>query len=136
MENKSSQNFGGEQISSREVEIFSGQQAVGNEPFISGVTQDMERDMGVRALEGIDNIAEVPADAQMNMAKIVQEGGVVSADGEGDSRTERGIDKIVEEAERSSEKTKGRPGDKEGEYQKFRADVLQSLGHYSIGDAA
>ena len=136
MENKSSQNFGGEQISSREVEIFSEQQTVGNEPFISGVTQDMERDMGVRALEGIDNIAEVPADAQMNMAKIVQEGGVVSADGEGDSRTERGIDKIVEEAERSSEKTKGRPGDKEGEYQKFRADVLQSLGHYSIGDAA
>lgn len=136
MENKNSQNFGGEQISSREVEIFSGQKVGHGEPFISGVTQDMERDMGVKALEGIDGIAEVPADAQVNMAKIVQEGGVVSADGEGDERTERGIDKIIEEAEKSSEQTKNRPGDKEGEYQKFRADVLQSLGHYSIGDAA
>ena len=136
MENKSSRDFGGEQIPSREVEIFSEQRADVDESFISGVTRDMERDMGVKALEGIDDIAEVPADVQVNMAKIVQEGGIVSADGEGDARTERGIDKIVEEAERSSEKTKGRPGDKEGEYQKFRAEVLQSLGHYSIGDTA
>ena len=132
MENKNSQIFGGEQIPDREVGIFSEQQTGGGEPFISGATQDMERDMGVKALEGIEGISEVPADAQVNMARIVQEGGVVSADGEGDARTERGIDKIVEEAEKYSEQTKNRPGDKEGEYQKLRADVLQSLGHYSL----
>lgn len=133
MENKNSQSFGGEQFPEKEMEIFSGQKTGNGESFISGATRDMEREMGVKALDGIEELAERPIDTQANMAKILSEGGTIAVNGEGDERTEKGIDKLVEEAEKSSERTKGRPGDKEGEYQKYRDDVLQSLGHYSVG---
>lgn len=129
MENLNSQNFGGEQISGEEVGIFSGSTEAKQE-FISGNTADMERDMGVKALEGLEELAGVQGG--MPGENLAVESGIVSEDGEGDARTEKGIDKLVEEAEKSSKEMAGRPGDKEGEYQRYRESVLQSLGHYAM----
>lgn len=105
MENKNSQIFGGESFPETENGIFSVDTEKRQEGFISGATTDMERDLGVKALEGIDDLASVPADAG-NVEKVIEGSGVIAASGEADVHTEKGVDELVEKAEKSVDEAK------------------------------
>ena len=102
MENKNSQNFGGENLSERE-RYFGVEQMQEVEKFIP----DNVQSMGEGALKGLNDLPEVEENENApDMARVIQGGGVIAADGEADTWTEKGVDELVERAEKSVDEAK------------------------------
>lgn len=99
MENKSSQIFGGERNLGVGEGIFSSE--VRQEEETERFIPDNAKSMGEGALKGINELPMPEEPVDEDIKRVIQGGGVIAKDGESDTHTEKGVDEMVERAERS-----------------------------------